>query len=337
MTRIHVCILAALILLLPAACRAQTISDIRAQAEAGLHERYTSGGQTFEADIPVFAPSSDSIPLIRVGRSDAEMDLESLNALAGCAPTFEPYTEKGYIKVFYTPTPGVIKGVQPWLVRTYSGQIDDDTLLEGDIGLTFGALWEDILQKADALCGKDFRLEFLSICQPVGYRTYDTRQGTWGDFVSVEPRSYTKDGIEYVEGMARHVVFAAQTLGGIPLLAGCNDGLWYEFLPDGRFAITATQMTVTGTLREDMLLCSLDEVKSQLRQRIENDRTPVSALYSLRLGYAVFEDGIAFPCWVAKVHPVSFGDVEYDDETWIFNAQTGRYIDSLEHSPAVIQ
>lgn len=338
MKRIYACLLAALSLIIPAVCGAQTysISDIRTQAEAGLHEMYTSGGQAFQTDIPVLVPASDSIPLIRVDRSDAEMDLEKLNALAGGAPTCEPYTEKGYMKVFYTPTPSVIKGVQPWFVRTYAGQIDDDTPLEGDIGLTFGALWADIRQKADALCGEGFRFEFSSISQPVGYRTYDAGQGIWGDFVSVEPRSYTKNGIEYIEGVTRRVVFAAQTLGGIPLLAGCNDGLWYEFLPDGRFALTVTQMAVTATLREDMPLCGLDEIKAQLRQRIEDGPTPVDIVYSLRLGYAVFEDGVAFPCWVASVRPTSLADIECESEDWVFNAQTGEYVDSLAHSPAAI-
>ncbi len=66
----------------------------------------------------------------------------------------------------------------------------------------------------------------------------------------------------------------------------------------------------------------------------------MSTVRALHLGYGVFDDGIAFPCWVAYV---DIGDNTMDEhgETtkWVFNAQTGKQIQEqdMKKAPQIIR
>lgn len=236
------------------------LPEVREQAKAGLHQTYCSRGERFQTDIPIIVPDADKMPVLQIEACSDEPDLQALRKWVGSDPVTEPALDKGYVKAFYRPNPVLPKGINGWQVQRYAGEIEESEALDGDFGKTFGEAWREAKQASQIVFGKDFDVTFTSICQRTRWREYQTgaKRDKWGDFVSVEKRIYEKDGYLYAQGYGETVLFGAQVLRGIPLLAHTSDGLWYELDETGGIAVTATKKAVSRVIAEDVPLCGVE-------------------------------------------------------------------------------
>lgn len=83
-----------------------------------------------------------------------------------------------------------------------------------------------------------------------------------------------------------------------------------------------------------------ETVKEALRKEIEREKSPVIAVRAMRLGFGVFDDGTAFPCWVVNLTLKTVTASEYGEEVeWVFSAQTGKRIPDgdMKRAPSILR
>lgn len=329
--------------MLPGTSGAQTmytLPEIRAQVEARRHETYDVRDTQAEENLVLLTPDAEKMPVLKIQLSGDQPNLDALGEWSGREMTLEPYESEGYVKAFYRPLLTSPEGIDGWTVERYAGEMDEAEMLDGEFGKTLGDVWLEARHAASAVFGDDFELEFTAIWQTTSWREHQMRPAgdEWGAFVQVEKKIFNKEGSAYAQGYGYDVVFAAQTLCGIPLLANTNDGLLYEFDETGGVAVTATKREVSNVIAEDVPLCGIERIKESLRRQIEKE--DVSTVRALRLGYGVFDDGTAFPCWVVYIDigdPMTAGHGE--TAKWVFNAQTGERIQKqdMKKAPRIIR
>lgn len=270
-----------------------TVQDIYGQTAGGWQEAWTAEEKDFAVNMEVSVPIAEALPVLRVTKAAEEIVFSSEG------PYFnETGEDQGFLMDALSLTDAYWD--VPYAENNPMTLAQADALMAGQLA---------------GLAGGRAEMELWGITLLGRLRKMNAATGKF---------------LEPLGDMGGYALYYRQTLRGMPVLADAvgECGITGTVFSARDFRAVFSLYEEAATAEEDVLLCSLDAVKSAVRTLMEQGA--VESGGSLVLGYTVYMEagggdaGVAIPAWLFSGSKNGLSDGQAAGESVLISARTGE-------------